>query len=333
MYCPECGTPYQRYPRQCHCGHIFAGEAPPVPAGAAAVHRYTFHGDVNTLFGLMFTNLLLTIVTLGIYAFWARTKTRKYLSSQTEFQGERYAYHGTAEELFLGFLRGVGVVFLWLLLWTLWDLAWGLVGIRGFQNLLFLLISPMMLIPIVAGASYRYRLSRTSYRGIRFSFRGTPGEYLGICLKGGLLTLLTVGFYFPFFVDNTCRFLVNHSWYGNTRFEYDGKASDLYGSWLVALLLTLPTLGIYWLWFLAKEVRYSFSHLRFGDLRYEYTATGGELFGLSLTNSLLALVTLGFAIPWLLIRSIRFGCEHLLIRGTVDWNAMAQEARGASSTA
>ena len=49
-------------------------------------------------------NLLLTIVTLGIYRFWAKTRIRRYLWSQTEFLGDRFEYTGTGKELLIGFL-------------------------------------------------------------------------------------------------------------------------------------------------------------------------------------------------------------------------------------
>ena len=56
------------------------------------------------LFWMLFRFAFLTIITLGIYRFWAKTKLRRYLWSVVEYDGDRFEYHGTAKELFLGFL-------------------------------------------------------------------------------------------------------------------------------------------------------------------------------------------------------------------------------------
>ncbi len=70
-----------------------------VATAAQPVRRPSFHGSAGTLFGIQLINLLLTIVTLGIYSFWGKTKVRGYLWSQTEFEGDRFAYHGTGKEV------------------------------------------------------------------------------------------------------------------------------------------------------------------------------------------------------------------------------------------
>jgi hypothetical protein len=56
--------------------------------------------------------LLLSILTLGVYSFWGRTEVRKYVWSQSEFEGDRFAYHGTGGELLRGWLKAILFVFL-----------------------------------------------------------------------------------------------------------------------------------------------------------------------------------------------------------------------------
>jgi len=84
-----------------------AGAAAPGPPRPPAFQRPGFHGRGGTLFGIHVVNVLLTIVTLGVYYFWAKTRTRKYLVAQTEFLGDRFAYHGTPKELLLGMLKAL----------------------------------------------------------------------------------------------------------------------------------------------------------------------------------------------------------------------------------
>src|SRR5687768_1018260 len=64
------------------------------------------------LVSLSIVNFLLTIITLSIYRFWAKTNVRRHIWSCVHINGEPLEYTGTGKELFLGAL----VVFLLLIL-------------------------------------------------------------------------------------------------------------------------------------------------------------------------------------------------------------------------
>ena len=81
----------------------------------------------------------------------------------------------------------------------------------------------LMFLPVAMVGARRYRLSRTSWRGIRFSFRGAALEFVKIFVKGTLLTGLTFGLYYPFFVTRRQAFMIAHSYFGNERFDFDGR--------------------------------------------------------------------------------------------------------------
>src|SRR5688572_17590618 len=84
--------------------------------------KLRYHGTGGSLFGLMFVNALLTVLTLTIYSAWAKTKVRVFHWSHTELDGDRFAYHGTGGELFAGFMKaGVVLVILGLAFGTLND--------------------------------------------------------------------------------------------------------------------------------------------------------------------------------------------------------------------
>ena len=65
---------------------------------------FQFHGNWGGFFKIAIMNLLLTIITLGLYRFWATTREREYLWSQTQFIDERLEWTGTGMELFIGAL-------------------------------------------------------------------------------------------------------------------------------------------------------------------------------------------------------------------------------------
>jgi uncharacterized membrane protein YjgN (DUF898 family) len=130
---------------------------------------FQFYGSWREYAPIAFTNLLLTIVTLGFYRFWATTRSRKYLWGQTRFIDDRLEWTGTGKELFIGFVMAIFVFFLPLLL-----LNWGFQALmlRGMTGpamcLLALLYATIMYVTGLARfRALRYRLSRTYWHGIR----------------------------------------------------------------------------------------------------------------------------------------------------------------------
>ncbi|NIJ21746.1 uncharacterized membrane protein YjgN (DUF898 family) [Sphingomonas naasensis] len=130
---------------------------------------FEFDGNWREFAPIAFTNLLLTIVTLGIYTFWARTRERQYLWSHTRFIDDRLEWTGTGLELFIGYVAAfvIFIIPLGLLNFTLQALA--MRGEDGLAALLFVGIYCVFLY-LVGFAVYRamrYRLSRTYWHGIR----------------------------------------------------------------------------------------------------------------------------------------------------------------------
>ena len=79
------------------------GEARPVLA---------YDGKISGLYGIFLLNLLLTIITLGIYRFWAITRIRRYLWSHMRFEDTRLSYTGKGKEMFFGFLLAMLILIL-----------------------------------------------------------------------------------------------------------------------------------------------------------------------------------------------------------------------------
>jgi uncharacterized membrane protein YjgN (DUF898 family) len=284
----------------------------------------------------MIINALLTIVTLGIYSFWAKNKVREFHYSHTSLDGDPFAYHGTGGELFTGALKA-GLI--------MGVLGGGLTATtemaqRG-------MVRPVVLIGVVAAfylaifflvivainGARRYRLSRSSWRGIRFSFHGRWQQFLGLIVGGALLSVLTLGLYTPWFQSKRRAFLVRNARFGSEPFLYDGKGKALFSQYVKSLLLTIPTLGLCWIWYAAFKHRYLWSHTAMRGARFRSTVTGGQLFALMLTNGLLVLFTFGLGMPWAITRAHSFWCGSLSLYGTVDWATIEQRAQAATATA
>ncbi|HET8759563.1 MAG TPA: DUF898 family protein, partial [Nitrospiria bacterium] len=198
-----------------------------VVGDASTERRLTFEGQGGALFGIQIVNVFLTLLTLGIYSFWGKVRVRSYLMSQTEFEGDRFAYHGTGKELYRGAVKA-GLVFggLSALLNASQVMPKGAPQISA---VLAAYLGLSLLMPVAIVGARRYRLSRTSWRNIRFAFRGNTGAFIKLFLKGSLLTGLTFGLYYPFFATNQHAFLISNSYFGDKSFGFNGRGRHLFG--------------------------------------------------------------------------------------------------------
>jgi uncharacterized membrane protein YjgN (DUF898 family) len=87
-------------------------------------------------------------------------------------------------------------------------------------------------------------MSRTSWRGIRFSFRRSILAFTGLYLKGIVFSILTLGIYYPTFENARREFLTAGTHFGNQAFGFDGDPKilgQLYFQAFRRLVLTLVT--------------------------------------------------------------------------------------------
>ena len=294
-----------------------------------------YRGTGGDLFVLGLKNAILTVLTLGLYSFWARNNVRAFHYSHTELGDEPFTYHGTGGELLRGTLKASLILALIVFAFTFGGML--LVdGVSAGEDPpvfisvgIYVTVSLLMLFAV--NSARRYRLSRSSWRGIRFSFKGQVGPFMGMMIKGIALSIVTLGFYGPFFASDRRAFLVNNARFGSEPFVYEGKGRDLFGEFLKAVLLTIPTLGLYWVWYAAFQHRYFWSHTRIAGARFISTMQGGDLLMLHFTNFLLVAFTLGIGTPWAIARMHSFSADVLMLRGAPEWATIAQSLQSADA--
>ncbi len=202
---------------------------------------FGFEGTWQEFAPIAFTNLLLTIVTLGIYKFWATTRERRYLWSRTRFIDDRLEWTGTGLELFVGFLLAIVVIFVPLV--GLQLLAQGLIfrGQNALAGLLFVLLYFLLfyLVGVAIFRALRYRLSRTYWHGIR---GGSNDQGLGYGLQYMWRTI--VGFLaFGVMIPWSMTTLWNRRWnqmsFGPMQFNASADWNRIIARWLLIYLLLI----------------------------------------------------------------------------------------------
>ncbi len=208
----------------------------PVPQTRALMRNHT---EIGPLFKIVIVNFLLTVLTLGIYRFWAKTRVRQYLWGHVEIMGDRLEYTGTGKELFLGFLF-VFIVVLMPLLFVIGLLDVALRdGAEGFlvvkEVLQWLVI--FFLIGVALFRARRYRLTRTYWRGIRGGQTGSAIVYAFLWLGCLLLTMVTLGLAWPACSVWIKKYEMRHTWVGDVQPDFDPRIGALYKPFFIAWVM------------------------------------------------------------------------------------------------
>ena len=214
-----------------------------------------FLTEKSKLFWLAFWTGFLTVLTLGIYRFWARTRLRRYIWSAIDAGGDSFEYTGTGLEKFLGFLIALVVlaVYLGLLQVGLSFIGfnlWGAVTLEpsGPRDVLIQLgatyVTGLAVLPLIFYAQYRsrrYMLSRTRWRGLRFGLDAEALGYVWRALLYFALSLVTFGLLIPLATFRLEKYMTDRMWYGDAGFEQQGQWWRLYPA-MKHLLIALGVL-------------------------------------------------------------------------------------------
>ncbi|HEY1506591.1 MAG TPA: DUF898 family protein, partial [Stellaceae bacterium] len=208
-----------------------------------ARERVAYEGRPG-LVGLLSKNYFLTLITVGIYRFWAATRLRRYLWSNIRIGGDGLEYIGTGRELFLGFLIALAVLApLSIAYIVIYRLSLGSPALAAsVQGCYFLAL--FIFLQVALFRSRRYRLSRTTWRGIYAGQTGSTWHYLGLFLGYGLLTVVTLGLALPWMHVALARYKLNNTCFGNRTLHIEAKGSALFGRWLVVLALIVVPVAL-----------------------------------------------------------------------------------------
>ncbi len=277
---------------------------------------------------IYFKNIILTILTLGLYYPWAKVEILKYHYQSTALDDSRFSFNGTGKEVFRGFIKVYVILilvygFLFYALQTQHQvLMFSAIGLFY----LFLLL----VIPFAIHGAVRYRSSRSSWKGIHFKYLGDRAEFFWLYIKGILLTLITIGIYGAWFQVDLRKYIFSHLRFGNLSFDFKGDGGGLFWINLKMILLIYPTLGIYSFWYYKNLWKFYAENTTITQdgktINFKLKVEAGDVFELVVVNFLLILFTLGIATPWVAVRTLKFFFRFLEIDGEFDADSIQQVA-------
>lgn len=309
-------------------------------------------GEKGALFRLALRTGLLTILTLGFYRFWMKTRLRRYYWSAIRPGGAPLEYTGEPLEKLLGFLVAVVIMAFYIGVVNLLLMFFSFTYLGG--NFAAYALSFVGVLPIIFFAQYRarrYILARTRWRGIRFGLEPGAWGYAWRAAVYWLLAIGSLGLLYPLKAFRLEKYRVDRTHFGSARFEQEGNWRDLYPAmkhllWngvIFAVLMGIGMangtesvlvyliIGLPWAMYgVARWQADSFRILaegkRLGGLRFKSYPRGGRIFGIWMLGGFLiqiCMVALIFAVLFgLLFALLGLG---LLQGGT--WDLETEMAR------
>ncbi len=291
---------------------------------------FQFHGKTSEYFGIWIVNLLLSIVTLGIYSAWAKVRTKRYFYGNTELNGHRFNYLATPLQILKARIIAVVTFTLYMLLSSAFP------AIGAVFALVLFAASPYLIC-----SSLRFNSRMTSYQNVRFDFVGRYGQAFITFILLPIASMFTLYLTLPWVLKKMDSFLISNMRYGDKAFKtelstgYYYKTSLIAAGLFIAIFAIAYAAGIFSLitspeqatpmLFLLMAILYLFAftlvhavyRARMRNHIFQQTELDElcqfnsgvkvlDLVMLQVTNLLALVCTFGLALPWVNIRTSQF---------------------------
>lgn len=192
------------------------------PATPTAMHyeQFVFRGTTREYFGIWIVNVLLTIVTLGIYSAWAKVRRQRYFYGNTYLAGSSFDYHARPIQILIGRI-------IVLVLIGGYNIALQVYPLAGVAIALLI----FALVPWFVMRGMRFSARVTSYRNVRFDF---VGGYWGAFLAyivGGMIVYMSGGILAPLASQWMWKYNLDNLRFGDRPVICDPRVDKIYTQW------------------------------------------------------------------------------------------------------
>lgn len=289
---------------------------------------FEFRGSGAEYFRIWIVNILLTILTLGIYSAWAKVRKNQYFYGNTRLDEAAFEYLADPKKIMKGRLIAGGII----LTVNLLSQVNSILAVVSIP--IFVFGTPWLIIRALA-----FRAYNSAYRNIRFGFKATYGQAFKVFILWPLAALPTLGFLFPHVYQLQKRFIVENSRYGKTHFTFHATSREYFRIFLFAglsvfiggglilmgaalfrpiTILFLPLYLFAFAFFSVSSINLFFGSTRIGFHRFQAILDTKDYMILVLTNTLATAFTLGLYTPWAQVRTIRYKVQHLYLKSSGD---------------
>ena len=226
---------------------IAADARPPERPPSPHDRRLRFTGTGSAYFRIWVVQLLLSLLTLGVYSAWAKVRKARWFAQHTQLDGDSFDFHGQPWRILAGRVVALALLAAWT--WSFDIATWLGLAVLG----LFCVLGPLLF-----ASAQRFKLANTSWRGLHFGFAvprqqlyavcvpmlllwtaGTVAQALGAeggwLVVAGLLPLLGL----PWAHARLKQMQHSHAVFGGQRFSYEPSAPEFYGLYAKGVALAV----------------------------------------------------------------------------------------------
>lgn len=127
----------------------------------ARMKALRFDGNGSEYFKIWIVNILLTLITLGLYYPWAKVRNRRYFYANSILEDRNFEYHAKGKQLFIGYFIAMLLLIIYVVIESIVPLA----------NLI-ILPALFIIAPWIILRSMMFNMKMTSFSNVRFKFTG-----------------------------------------------------------------------------------------------------------------------------------------------------------------
>ena len=291
---------------------------------------FQFRGEGLEYFKIWIVNVLLTVLTLGIYSAWATVRNKRYIYANLFLDGSNFRY--LAEPLAILKGRIIAVVAF---------IAFALLSQSDPIAALVLTVILLLVAPLLINKSLAFNRRMSTYNNIQFRFKGTYLEAFMVLYVWPLLAVLTLGILYPLALLKIHQYQVKNSAYGTSKFDFHASYRDYAMICLplvaTALLLTLlsivmvslvpvmaainPVIMVFVylgliLYFMTQTSNLFFRSITLKSHSFSADITMTGLAKVLVINTMLTILTLGLYLPAAKVRMMKYVCSYLTMHAT-----------------
>lgn len=188
------------------------------------VYRFRFHGRASEYFGIWIVNILLTIVTLSVYAPWAKVRRLRYFYNNTEFFHRFFDFTGVPTKILVGRIIALSI--------------WGVFAIAAYLEMKIAAFGGLFIylaMPWLVRATLRFTARNSKFGNSRFYFEGTSKEAYKQFFISAFIIIVTFGIFTPVAIWRYKRYTIDHLYVGQLKF----KLNNDWGSYMSAVYVPL----------------------------------------------------------------------------------------------
>jgi uncharacterized membrane protein YjgN (DUF898 family) len=206
---------------------------PPPPHAAAKTLPLAFEGRAGDYFGIWIVNLLLTILTIGLWSAWAKVRRKRYFLGTTTIDGNAFDYLADGWTILKGRLIVVAATATYVASQSISPYLQG-----------GLLLAYLVAYPWIVNSSLRFNARMTVWRNVRFDFAGSYWGAMFVFLVMPIVGIISFGLLLPVASRLGANYLARHSRFGTAPFHSSPRLAPFYGAILQALLILVAALFV-----------------------------------------------------------------------------------------